>query len=822
MLEFALALPLLLTLLYGLLETGRLTFIYASTVTAARQAVRYGSATGTGPNGVPYYQDCAGIEAAAQSVGFINDFQNIKITYDKGPQDTDPKPICPNYGPAVNGHRIRVSVEAQWQPIVPIVPLEPFTIHSESARTLLASVSIQVTSAAIGWVGSGSGELNISVVPSTLTYQTVGQVITYTYTLVNNGGASLSAPYVITDNKVTGITCNNPPATLISLASFQCTGTYVITQADLDAGSVTNTATATAGGVQSVDPPATATITATPLPKLTLSIEPSPEAASKVGTTITYTYTLTNSGNVTLNSPYTVTDSIVTNITCPGAPNSILPNQSVVCVGSRQLTATDITNGSVSNQATASAKHGSTDVTSNSASATVVTTALYVKITPSIPAATAKDQVITYTYYIINTTDATANNLNVSSSKTSPISCSNASIPAGGQVTCTGTYTVTLTDMNTGGYIQNIATASANNGTQIDSNTAVNSLPITQTPALSAVISATPNQPASPSESLPAGTVIAYTYTLTNSGNVTLTSPFTITDDLLSVTCADQSNLDPGASRTCTTNYTLTSSDIDAGSVINTGTASAKFGTFAVNSAQATYTVVTFSGARFSLDLVASPTVITQSNTAIVFTYTITNTGGKPLSAPYTITSSIPSIGTFLCGGVSAPSLAPGASMFCQNTFTTSNTVTNTITAATAKEAKDGGATVSSSNLPSVTITSALCTTGTLTLSPPAIENSSPVVTWTITNDVGSRLTIKVISISWSTQSNTYLSSVELPSGTTVWSGSDKDGSEIISGTWTIDEGITTLKMTFTKNKPTITDMTLTFDEVGCGPLSNP
>ena len=73
MVEFALALPLLLVLLYGVLESGRLLFIYASTVTAARQAVRYGSATGTSPNGVPYFSDCAGIEAAAQNVGFINE-----------------------------------------------------------------------------------------------------------------------------------------------------------------------------------------------------------------------------------------------------------------------------------------------------------------------------------------------------------------------------------------------------------------------------------------------------------------------------------------------------------------------------------------------------------------------------------------------------------------------------------------------------------------------------------------------------------------------------------------------------------------------------
>ena len=48
MVEFAIALPILLMLLYGMLEAGRLLFIYSTIVTASRQAVRYGSATGIG------------------------------------------------------------------------------------------------------------------------------------------------------------------------------------------------------------------------------------------------------------------------------------------------------------------------------------------------------------------------------------------------------------------------------------------------------------------------------------------------------------------------------------------------------------------------------------------------------------------------------------------------------------------------------------------------------------------------------------------------------------------------------------------------------
>lgn len=810
MVEFALALPLLLVLLYGILESGRLLFIYASTVTAARQAVRYGSATGTSPNGVPYFSDCAGIEAAAQNVGFINDFQNITINYDNGP-GTSILGTCPTFTSPGNGNRIRVSVETEWEPIVSIVPLDPIVIQSQSARTILASVSIQVTAPAQGFIGSGSGQLNISVVPSSSLYQTAGQVITYTYTLVNNGGASLSGPFVINDNIVTGITCTNPPGTLVSLGSFQCTGTYVITQDDLNNGTVTNTATATAGGTPSVNT-ATSTISTIAQPKLTLSIQTTPEASSKAGALITYTYTITNSGNVSLNSPYTITDNLISNITCPGAPNSIDPGEAAVCVGTRQLTAGDIANESVTNQATATAVYDSANVTSNLTTATVITSTLFVTIEPQTPSVTTAGQQIEYKYFILNTTDDVATGLNINSSKTTPITCSSTSIQPNDRVTCTGIYTVSLAEMNTGGYIQNIVSATANNGAPLTSNTATHNLPITQAPAITAVISATPNQPTSPATQLSAGTNINYTYTLTNGGNVTLTSPFTVTDNKITITCADQSNFDPGLTRTCTGSYLLTSDDIDAGSVVNTGTASAKFGINDIVSTQATYTVITFSGARFKVALAADPTSITQSGTSVFFTYTITNTGGVPISGPFNLTSSIGSLGTFACGGL--PTINPGGTTSCQNFVTTSNTITNTITAAVA--ANDGTPVNATTPLPSVTVPSNICTTGKLTVTGPS--SSSGIFTWTISNTTGGPLTLTQVKIVWSTQGNPALTKIELAT-TPIFNGSNKSGTQTSTGTWIVFNGSNLLRFTFDKNNTNVQSMQLTFGEPGCGPI---
>src|SRR5512138_124776 len=136
MVEFALALPVLLLVLYGLLETGRLLFMYASVVTAARQAARYGSASGDNGAGTNYYSDCPGIRAAANRVAFIQRFSSINVAWDTGPDDLNPKTYCaPNNlnwssGHPANGDRIRVTVSSQFRPIVPLLPFQAFTITS--------------------------------------------------------------------------------------------------------------------------------------------------------------------------------------------------------------------------------------------------------------------------------------------------------------------------------------------------------------------------------------------------------------------------------------------------------------------------------------------------------------------------------------------------------------------------------------------------------------------------------------------------------------------------------------------------------------------
>ena len=192
MVEFAIVLPILLLLLYGLLEAGRLLFIYSSVVTATRQAVRYGSATGQGQDytslggpdntGVPRYQDCYGIRLAAQRVDYLNAFNDddIIIQYDNGPADANPVTFCDgsanNFAPTNNSQRLLVTIDGDYLPIVPRIvgflqrsDATNNPIKAQSARTVLVSVSIYVTAPTVVFVPDTSTPTNTPVVTDTPT-----------------------------------------------------------------------------------------------------------------------------------------------------------------------------------------------------------------------------------------------------------------------------------------------------------------------------------------------------------------------------------------------------------------------------------------------------------------------------------------------------------------------------------------------------------------------------------------------------------------------------------------------------------------------------
>jgi hypothetical protein len=190
---------------------------------------------------------------------------------------------------------------------------------------------------------------------------TVGDLIDYSFDVTNTGNVTLTNVNV-TDPLIASISCpgGNPIPSLAPGATVQCTGSYVITQADIDAGSRTNTATVTGDCPQSqacATDTDTNTVPLTPDAGIRIiktgTLDDGGDGAT-VGDVINYSFDVTNTGGVTLTN-VSVTDPLIPAISCPGGNPipSLAPGASVQCTGSYAITQADIDAGSRVNSATA-------------------------------------------------------------------------------------------------------------------------------------------------------------------------------------------------------------------------------------------------------------------------------------------------------------------------------------------------------------------------------------------------------------------------------------------------------------------------------------
>src|SRR6185312_3793370 len=179
----------------------------------------------------------------------------------------------------------------------------------------------------------------VKSVTSSGPYNTVGQAITYQFVVTNTGNVTLSG-VTVTDSPTltTGPTCvslSNPGgscsgSTVASLAPGQSatfTGTYNLTQADLNRGSVSDAGTAcgTAPGASSPTCSTSTTVVTTLQQNPGIGIVKSVTSSgpyNTVGQAITYQFVVTNTGNVTL-SNVGVTDAptLTTGPTCVSLSN---------------------------------------------------------------------------------------------------------------------------------------------------------------------------------------------------------------------------------------------------------------------------------------------------------------------------------------------------------------------------------------------------------------------------------------------------------------------------------------------------------------------
>ena len=355
----------------------------------------------------------------------------------------------------------------------------------------------------------------------------VGSSIVYGYTITNTGNVTLTG-VTLTDDKITGaITLG--ATTLAPGASTTGTATHVVTEADLLTNPLVNIATATGtpptgSNVTDTDTKSVA-LTSTPLIDIVKTgvLNMGSNSRADAGDMINYTFTVTNTGNVTLTG-VTVTDP---KLTVLGGPITLAKNavDSTTFTGTYALTQADIDAGKVDNTATATGTPPTgVNVTDTDDETVSITRSPLIEVVKTADKTTAEvGSSIVYGYTITNTGNVTLTGVTLTDDKiTGAITLGATTLAPGASTTGTATHVVTEADLLTNPLV-NIATATGTPPTGSNvTDTDTKSVALTSTPLIDIVKTGVLNMGSN--SRADAGDVINYTFTVTNTGNVTLTA----------------------------------------------------------------------------------------------------------------------------------------------------------------------------------------------------------------------------------------------------------------------------------------------------------
>lgn len=246
---------------------------------------------------------------------------------------------------------------------------EKDTCMNKIIRNLFTSILMLVLSACNLFRSSTATVFENSVLRLTIqtqnnvtTFSQPGETINYQYVVTNTGTTPLAGPVVVTDNPRTPTcpalnTVGNQDNYLDLNETITCTAAYTVTQSDVTTGSITNLATASAGGVTSNQATFSAALgTPPPSATLTLSKTSSSQTYGAAGQSITYTYVITNTATTPLGpAQFTISDNkLGAPFNCGPADTTLAPNQSVNCSMPYTITAADMGVANITNSATAS------------------------------------------------------------------------------------------------------------------------------------------------------------------------------------------------------------------------------------------------------------------------------------------------------------------------------------------------------------------------------------------------------------------------------------------------------------------------------------
>lgn len=482
-------------------------------------------------------------------------------------------------------------------------------------------------------------------------YADAGEEITYRLVVTNTGNVTV---HDISVGDPMFDPADITPAGYDSLlpgAQGVFTAVHVVTQEDVDAGSVENAATAEAtdplGGPPLTDGD-TVTVTTVPAdPALSLAksatlVDANGNGVADEGETIRYTFLVRNTGNVT------VTGVVVEDAMFPvPAIGDLAPGEEASVSVDYTVTEDDLDEGSVDNSATASGDEpGGGTVESPPSTTTTETVAPGMTVVKRGEVGdldgdglAGLGEVISYTFEVTNTGNTRLTDVSIVDAMLTDISPESATLEPGGTLTFSGSYVVTEDDV-IAGAISNTATATGSvpGGDPIESDPSTWEEEASPVDANLDIVKSARIVDDNGNTVADVGEHVEYSFEVRNTGNVTLTG-ITIADDRVSGLPAPF-DLGPGESRQVVVDvYTVTQADVDRGVVSNTATAAGTGPDGPVESEPSTVELRT-PPARPALTLVKSVEFTGEHNgdglaspgETLLYTFTVTNTGNVTLA----------------------------------------------------------------------------------------------------------------------------------------------------------------------------------------------
>ena len=424
-----------------------------------------------------------------------------------------------------------------------------------------------------------------------------GKEIVYSISVRNAG--NVTTDITATDSMAEIGTVDMSKSRLAPNETATATVRHAITDAEINAGIVTNTVTVGGtmpDGSMTTSGRATAKTTIEkPAPKLTLEKTVDKENLtadeSKVGTKLHYSFKLTNAGNVAING-ISIEDELegisAVSMRYPTTDGTLAPGEVATGTATYSITDSDIVSQNVYNVATATGNDAVTEkeVQSNEASAwTDIVRNLKIELEKtSNPTRIAAEGAIAgheieYRFKVANTGNCGFSIWKIEDSLNgiSEIKLLKKWLEPGESTTGTATYRLKQSDIDAGKITNEaVATALIIDRADAKSNRATVTTPIEQPHPGMSFEKTVDRKQLSGSEAK-AGAKLTYSFKISNTGNIAI-NDIAIGDDLpgLSNISIDwkghDRSLPAGSSVTGTATCTVTQEDVDAGKVKNTAT----------------------------------------------------------------------------------------------------------------------------------------------------------------------------------------------------------------------------------------------------------